>query len=214
MSSSNKNLRLWCCLALVPIILSLLIAGYGRYKYNEFHSTDAPDGTEDWEPNTLEEGRIARREVLNVEENLMQLNLDSADEGSNQFLTPEYLEAEAEIAEILQARQTGSLPDEMIDEGPMASDEMLEMDEEGNPVIYDVSEGEWLASIALKLYGHKVYWGYLYEVNRDLLKSPDDLKAGMQLYLPNREYFGIDTTSTQSIQQAALRAANLLNEQQ
>ena len=101
----------------------------------------------------------------------------------------------------------------MIDEGPMASDEMLEMDEEGNPVIYDVSEGEWLASIALKLYGHKVYWGYLYDVNRDLLKSPDDLKAGMQLYLPNREYFGIDTTSTQSIQQAALRAANLLNEQ-
>lgn len=213
MFRTSKNLRLWLGLALVPIVLSLLIAGYGRYKYNELQATAAPDGTEDWEPNTLEDSRIARRELLNAEENSLQLNLTHDDSLSTQFLSPEYLEAEALIAQAKSESATVSLEDEIVDEGPMASDDMLEMDKDGNPIIYDVSEGEWLASIALKLYGHKPFWGYIYEVNRDLLKSPDDIKAGMQLYLPNKDYFGIDTASVQSIQQAAIHAATLLNEQ-
>lgn len=209
MPQSSKNLRLWCSLALVPIILSLMIAGYGRYKYNESHANAAPDGTEDWEPNLLEERRNARLEVLSMEGNTIELNL-THDDSLAQFLSPEYLEAEALIAQVRNESLETWQEDEADDE-VMVDDEMLEMDDGGDPVIYDVSEGEWLASIAQKLYGHKNFWGYIYEVNRDLMKSPDDVKAGMELYLPNQDYFGIDSTNTQSIQRAAAHSAAILN---
>ena len=207
MSGSSKNLKLWLILAAVPILLSFLIVGYAKFKYEEQAKT-ASNMTDDWEPNERENERIARREVLNAEENSILLNI--SDSTQQDFLTPEYLEAEAEIAKAKREinREKVALQPSQI----MVDDEKLQMDEEGNPVVYEVNDGEWLASIALKLYGSKAFWGYLYEVNRDMLHSPDDVKAGMELYLPNREYYNIDTTNIQSVQQAAILSASFLNE--
>lgn len=207
---SSKNLRLWCSLALVPVVLSLLIAGYGKYKYDELALTATGD-TEDWEPNEREERRIANREVLNVNENEISLNGIAGDSVAAGFLTPEYMET---LSAIKMAR-SGAL--ELSDEEDfaaelMATDDMLEMDGEGNPVIYDVAEGEWLAVIALKLYGNKAYWGYIFDVNRDLLPTPNDVKAGMALYLPNAVYYKIDTTKIESLRMAAEFSARLLKE--
>ena len=207
MSGSSKNLKLWLILAAVPILLSFLIVGYAKFKYEEQAKT-ATNMADDWEPNERENERIARREGLNTEENSIFLNI--SDSTQQDFLTPEYLEAEAEIAKAKREinREKVALQPSQI----MVDDEKLQMDEEGNPVVYEVNDGEWLASIALKLYGSKAFWGYLYEVNRDMLHSPDDVKAGMELYLPNREYYNIDTTNIQSVQQAAILSASFLNE--
>lgn len=207
---SSKNLRLWCSLALVPVILSLLIAGYGKYKYDELALTATGD-TEDWEPNEREERRIANREVLNVNENEISLNGIDGDSVAPEFLTPEYMEAASAIKMARSGTLESSDDVELTDE-LMAADDMLEMDGEGNPVIYDVSEGEWLAVIALKLYGNKAYWGYIFDVNRDLLSTPNDVKAGMALYLPNTVYYKIDTTKIESLHRAAEFSARLLKE--
>lgn len=210
MSGSSKNLKLWLMLAAVPIVLSFIITGYAKYKYEEQAKT-ASSGTDDWEPNERENERIARHEILDTEENSsILLNINNEDSDSRKFLTPEYLEAEMEMVRAREEIKNSSLGSQP--ERAMVDDEKLEMDEEDNPVIYEVADGEWLASIALKLYGHKVYWGYIYEVNRDLLHSPNDVKAGMELYLPNREYYQIDSTNIQSIQMAAIKSAAFLNE--
>lgn len=210
MSGSSKNLRLWLMLAAVPIVLSFFIVGYAKYKYDGQAKTATSD-VDDWEPNERENERIARREVLDTEENSILLNLDYEDSANQRFLTPEYLEAEAELE---RARNEISNRDINMSSNDriMVEDEKLEMDEEDNPVIYEVSDGEWLASIALKLYGSKAFWGYIYEVNRDMLQAPDDVKAGMELYLPNKDYYKIDSTNIQSIQEAAKISAAYLNE--
>lgn len=209
MSGSSKNLKLWLILAAVPIVLSFLIVGYAKYKYEEQAKT-ATNQRDDWEPNKRENERIARRKVLDTEESSILLNINNEDSVKQSFLTPEYLEAEAEMARVKNEIKNNrfSIQPERV----MVEDEKLQMDEGGNPVVYEVNEGEWLASIALKLYGSKAFWGYLYEVNRDMLHSPDDVKAGMELYLPNIEYYHIDSTNIQSLQEAAKVSAAYLNE--
>ncbi len=209
MSGSSKNLKLWLLLATVPVVLSFLIVGYAKYKYED-QATTSSNNIDDWEPNERENERIARREVLDTEENRILLNINDKDSANQKFLTPEYLEAELKMAKLRNEINNKSL--ELHQERVMVEDEKLEMDEDDNPVIYEVNDGEWLASIALKLYGSKAFWGYIYEVNRDMLHSPDDVKAGIELYLPNKEYYHIDSTNIESVQKAAQISAAFLNE--
>lgn len=51
---------------------------------------------------------------------------------------------------------------------------------------YVVQKGDSLWSIAAKpeIYGKATHWRRIFDANRDLLKSPDRLKAGMTLKIP------------------------------
>lgn len=190
----TKNQRLWIMLAAIPIILSVTIASYENYKYGDQIYNFGTDSEEIIE-NEKDFSRISHYEVLGVEENELLLNL-SKDVDISKFQTPEYIKAEAELLQT-QNEYSHLLEKEYQLDALAASDEMLEMDNEGNPIFYEVEEGEWLAVIAEKLYGDKSCWHYIYEVNRDMLHSPDNIHAGMKLYLPNKEYFKIKVNQEQ-----------------
>ncbi len=49
---------------------------------------------------------------------------------------------------------------------------------------YIVKPGDTLRLIAVRVYGDESRWVRIYEANRDLLASPDDLVAGMRLVIP------------------------------
>jgi len=79
--------------------------------------------------------------------------------------------------------------------GEIAPPEM-DIDEAGaaplSPARYDtyvVQKGDTLWTIAKKpeIYGKATYWRRLFDANRDLLSSPDRLKAGMKLKIPRGE---------------------------
>ena len=62
----------------------------------------------------------------------------------------------------------------------------------GEPQTYDTyvaQKGDSLWSIAAKpeIYGKATWWRRIYEANRDQLKSPDRLRAGMTLRIPRGE---------------------------
>lgn len=69
--------------------------------------------------------------------------------------------------------------------------EQEESEIEAAPTHYDtyvVQKGESLWSIAAKpeIYGKATRWRRIFDANRDLLKSPDRLKAGMTLKIPRQ----------------------------
>lgn len=47
-----------------------------------------------------------------------------------------------------------------------------------------IGKGDTLTSLALKYYGNRSRWRDIFEANRDVLKSKDDVKIGMELKIP------------------------------
>jgi len=60
---------------------------------------------------------------------------------------------------------------------------LTNVDEQGAE-FYPVVDGDSLWGIAKKVYGKGHLWERIYEANRNLLKSPDDVRPGMELYIP------------------------------
>jgi nucleoid DNA-binding protein len=82
---------------------------------------------------------------------------------------------------------------------------------DGTYATYELKAGERLTLVSLAHYGDKCFWPYIYEVNKDKLKSPSVVPVGMVLYLPDPAYFGIDVKNPESVQKAKNKAAALIN---
>lgn len=91
-------------------------------------------------------------------------------------------------------------------------DKMIKRREDGERVFVQLGEGERLTLIALREYGDKAFWGYIFEVNRDHLKSPGHVTVGVKLYLPDEQYWQIDSTDENSLRKARQHCANILKE--
>jgi hypothetical protein len=65
-----------------------------------------------------------------------------------------------------------------------------------------LNEGSRLTWISLKQYGHKDYWVYIYEANRDIVKNPNAIKIGTQLRIPKLAPELIDATNPETIEYA------------
>ena len=113
--------------------------------------------------------------------------------------TRQMVETDVEIPSLYQPTRTGGqvtlegvVPPEL-----ESSDESAAMTSgtEPAPGTYDtyvVQKGDSLWSIAAKpeIYGKATHWRRIFDANRDLLKTPDRLKAGMTLKIPRGEDAG------------------------
>ncbi len=106
----------------------------------------------------------------------------------SQFVMPEEIPADNLLTDttVLQqdtvAQETVAEPTEPVDELQVLFDQ---------PRVYKefiatekVIPGSRLTRIAERHYGVKEFWVYIFEANRDLLNSPDDIAVGMQLKIP------------------------------
>lgn len=75
----------------------------------------------------------------------------------------------------------------------------------------ELEAGQTLRTLSTKRFGNSAFWVYFYEVNRDQVNDPDDLKEGMKLYIPNPEYYGFSSKDPNSIQVAKEKATQIFN---
>ncbi|MCL1934657.1 MAG: HU family DNA-binding protein [Candidatus Azobacteroides sp.] len=73
-----------------------------------------------------------------------------------------------------------------------------------------VVAGQRLTSIALKEYGDKAFWIYIYLENRDVLSDPGILPVGIKISIPPAEKYRIDCNNPASVQKAKEMAAKYL----
>lgn len=69
--------------------------------------------------------------------------------------------------------------------------------------------GDRLSRLALKKYGHKAFWVYIYEENRMRLKDPDNIPVGAVITLPAATKYQIDPADTNSVNRALLLQRSL-----
>ncbi|MDR2854441.1 MAG: HU family DNA-binding protein [Prevotellaceae bacterium] len=72
------------------------------------------------------------------------------------------------------------------------------------PVLISVSisSGETLVTLAKKHYGHKDFWVYIYEANKDAVANPDKLPAGTIIKVPQLPAEMIDLSNPQTLEKA------------
>lgn len=66
-----------------------------------------------------------------------------------------------------------------------------------------------LALIAERKYGHRAFWVYIYEENRERIPDPHHIAIGTRLHLPPASKYGIDARNTKSLRQALLLSRSL-----
>jgi nucleoid DNA-binding protein len=74
------------------------------------------------------------------------------------------------------------------------------------PMTVELRQGERLTLLALKYYGNKAFWIYIYEANKARYPNPDLIPVGAQIELPRPSDYGIDPASDASIARAKARA--------
>jgi nucleoid DNA-binding protein len=65
-----------------------------------------------------------------------------------------------------------------------------------------LSSGDRLTLIALKEYGNKVFWIYLYEENKEIIQNPDIILPGVSITIPPAQKYRIDKNNPESIKRA------------
>ena len=69
--------------------------------------------------------------------------------------------------------------------------------------------GDRLSRLALKKYGNKAFWVYIYEENRAQLKDPDNIPVGAVITLPAASKYQINVGDTNSINRALVLQRSL-----
>lgn len=69
--------------------------------------------------------------------------------------------------------------------------------------------GDRLSRLALKKYGNKAFWVYIYEENRAQLKNPDNIPVGAVITLPAASKYQINASDTNSVNKALVLQRSL-----
>lgn len=66
-----------------------------------------------------------------------------------------------------------------------------------------IEPGSRLTLISLDYYGSKIFWVYLYEYNKAVIKDPNNVPIGTEIKVPDPSVYGIDRFSRASVDKAA-----------
>lgn len=75
-----------------------------------------------------------------------------------------------------------------------------------------IKSGSTLRMMSLKHFGHKSFWPYIYEENKDIIKNPNNVPLGTELIIPSVEKYGIDAKDKESIKKAKEMESKLIRE--
>ncbi|MDR1883659.1 MAG: HU family DNA-binding protein [Prevotella sp.] len=75
-----------------------------------------------------------------------------------------------------------------------------------------IRRGHTLRNIALKYYGHKSFWVYIHEENKDVINDPNNIPLGAELVIPAPSKYGIDPENPDSVEKAKRLETELFRE--
>lgn len=94
------------------------------------------------------------------------------------------------------------LKDSVISASPLAAPEV-------KPVIETIRSGVFLTTLARKYFGHKAFWVYIYEENKDVIKNPNQVPIGTRLTIPSASKYDVDANNRTSVEKAKALAAKI-----
>lgn len=96
----------------------------------------------------------------------------------------------------------------IVTEEPSAEVSSVPMVEEIDPAkwethtIVPLEKNQRLTLLALKYYGNKVFWVYIYEANKNNIANPNEIKAGTKIRIPKAPASIVDPRNSETINRA------------
>lgn len=112
-----------------------------------------------------------------------------------------------EGGEVLASEEADSLASDTVatQTFPAAADSIPAPEAPKEPVFEKITPKVTLNSLALKYYGNKVYWVYIFLDNQDKIKNPNNVMVGTKLRIPPKEQYDVSPTDEKANIEAALR---------
>lgn len=76
----------------------------------------------------------------------------------------------------------------------------------------EIIAGVTLTKLAKKYYGNKIFWVYLFDFNKVIIKNPNSIAIGTIIKIPKKEIYHIDATDSQAIEKAKKRQRSILKD--
>lgn len=73
-----------------------------------------------------------------------------------------------------------------------------------------IEPGSRLTLLALDYYGHKIFWVYIYEYNKNVIDDPNNVPVGTELVIPAPEVYQIDVKDRASIERASVLQTQII----
>ncbi len=70
--------------------------------------------------------------------------------------------------------------------------------------------GSRLTKLALKYYGSRIFWVYIYEANKDKIEDPNNVPEGTVVDIPDKSVYQIDKENPESVKRANKLAESIL----
>lgn len=186
--SQSSNSWIWITTA---VILFLVIIGLLLYQNLDFFIT---------QDSTQEQTEIVNIDTIKTEE------LIGLEEPISNDLPQE--EVALDVEQVVEA-------EEIIEEAIGAIDEtsLIYSDKFADIFNYkreyvefidtiSLNGGKRLTLVSLEFYGHRDYWVYIYEANKDVIKHPNSIQIGTKLRIPKLAPELIDATNPETIEYA------------
>ena len=94
------------------------------------------------------------------------------------------------------------LKDSVISASPLAAPEV-------KPVIETIRSGVFLTTLARKYFGHKAFWVYIYEENKDVIKNWSLSSIWTRLTIPSALKYESNANNRTSVEKAKALAAKI-----
>lgn len=98
------------------------------------------------------------------------------------------------------------------EESAASADKPIPADSDAPLAVVKLKRGERLTLLALRYYGNKAFWVYIFEANKRHYVSPDLIPAGATLIIPNPSVYNIDKNNTASLKKARELGSRILTE--
>ncbi len=169
------------CFFYILFLLLLLAISYALMLLYPFDKVKSALKLQDQEP--VEE--VVKEKPLDT---ISKGQLDSLIKGDSLKQVQAKVESKAQVEPALKQEQPAT--------------ESVEKPIEEPVEIIVIRWGHTLRKIALKKYGHKSFWVYIYQENKALIKNPNNVPIGTKLKLPPKSKYNIDAKDNNSVRKA------------
>ena len=183
--SSQSALQLWLTLAAIPVLAVIAVYIYGALAFDDNAIIEIdPSLAKDEMNRTSDTESVDLDREFSAPLDLPEHNLTTNQRPS---MIPDL---------------TSSNKEQSLSQLLSKKNENLRIGSNGHPMLIRVQENDNIFSLASRHLGNSVFWPYLYMVNKEKLPSPNSVKAGMTLYLPDSTFYDLNLNDSLAFRKA------------